>query len=184
MADGRVPPITVAMTVNGTAAVVDVEPSESLASTLRNRLGLTGTKLSCDVQACGACTVLVDGLPRSSCTFLTYEARDREVVTVEGLATDGVLGVVQEAFIADSAFQCGFCTPGMLLSAHAYLHGDGSREADDDLLEYMSGNLCRCTGYLPIVAALLRAGRALASEAGGAAPGGATRAAQPARRRG
>jgi len=176
MADAPIPQITVAMTVNGTDAAVVVEPSESLSYTLRNRLGLTGTKLSCDVQACGACTVLVDGLPRSSCTYLTYEARDHDVLTVEGLATDGVLGPVQEAFIADSAFQCGFCTPGMLLTAHAYLAGEASADGDDDdLIEYMSGNLCRCTGYLPIVAAILRARKALAHEAH-AAPATAGRA--------
>ncbi len=161
MADAPIDPIAVVMTVNRTEVSVEVEPSESLSYTLRNRLGLTGTKLSCDVQACGACTVLVDGLPRSSCTFLTYEARGREVLTVEGLAVDGVLHPVQEAFIAESAFQCGFCTPGMLLTAHAYLANEAEADADDDdLIEHMSGNLCRCTGYLPIVAAILRAQKA------------------------
>jgi aerobic-type carbon monoxide dehydrogenase small subunit (CoxS/CutS family) len=160
------------MTVNGAEATVEVEPSESLSYTLRNRLGLTGTKLSCDVQACGACTVLVDGLPRSSCTYLTYEARGRDVLTVEGLASDGALGRVQEAFIAESAFQCGFCTPGMLLTAHAYLTTEAEADADDDdLIDYMSGNLCRCTGYLPIVAAILRAQKAPATRAAGGAGG-------------
>lgn len=161
MADARIDPIAVTMTVNRTEVSVEVEPSESLSYTLRNRLGLTGTKLSCDVQACGACTVLVDGLPRSSCTYLTYEARERAVLTVEGLGADDVLHPVQEAFIAESAFQCGFCTPGMLLTAHAYLASEAEADSDDDdLIEYMSGNLCRCTGYLPIVAALLRARKA------------------------
>jgi carbon-monoxide dehydrogenase small subunit len=158
---GPIEPITVTMTLNRIEVSVEVQPSESLSSTLRDRLGLTGTKVSCDVQACGACTVLVDGLPRSSCTYLTYEARDREVLTVEGLATEGVLAPIQEAFIAESAFQCGFCTPGMLLTAHAYLADEAeSRSDDDELIEHMSGNLCRCTGYLPIVAALLRAQKA------------------------
>jgi carbon-monoxide dehydrogenase small subunit len=161
MAEAPIDPITVTMTVNRTEVAVEVQPSESLSYTLRDRLGLTGTKISCDVQACGACTVLVDGLPRSSCTYLTYEARDREVLTVEGLATDGALDPIQEAFIAESAFQCGFCTPGMLLTAHAYLASEAEAESDDDdLIEHMSGNLCRCTGYLPIVAALLRAQKA------------------------
>src|SRR5918997_1934286 len=94
-------------TLNGREASVEIEPSEPLAYTLRERLGLTGTKVSCDVQACGACTVLVDGLPRSACTFLAYEARDREVLTVEGLALAGdVLGPLQEAFVAENGFQC------------------------------------------------------------------------------
>ena len=160
MAEARIEPIAVAMRLNGTDSTVEVAPSESLSYTLRTRLGLTGTKLSCDVQACGACTVLVDGLPRSSCTYLTYEARGRDVLTVEGLGSNGSLASVQEAFIADNAFQCGFCTPGMLLTAHAYLEGEiGADSDDEELIEYMSGNLCRCTGYLPIVAAILRAQR-------------------------
>ena len=151
--------IEVELTLNGAPVRVAVEASEPLAYTLRERLGLTGTKVSCDVQACGACTVLVDGLPRSSCTYLTYETTGRIVLTVEGLAPDREqLGRLQEAFIADNGLQCGFCTPGMLLAAHAWLTRDAEAEADgEDLLEYLSGNLCRCTGYLPIVAAVLRA---------------------------
>ena len=159
MTDPEPDRIRVEMTLNGVPTTVDIEPSEALASTLRNRLRLTGTKVSCDVQACGACTVLVDGLPRSGCTFLTYEARGRNVLTIEGLAgARDALGPLQEAFVAENGFQCGFCTPGMLLAAHAWLGTDADPEADgEDLVEYMSGNLCRCTGYLPIVAAILRA---------------------------
>jgi aerobic-type carbon monoxide dehydrogenase small subunit (CoxS/CutS family) len=164
MADPRPATIGLAMTLNGTDVSVQVEPSEPLAYTLRDRLGLTGTKVSCDVQACGACTVLVDGLPRSACTFLTWEARDREVTTVEGLApAKDALHPLQQAFIEENGFQCGYCTPGMLMASYAWLHADaggGEGEAGDDgddLVEYMSGNLCRCTGYLPIVAAILRA---------------------------
>jgi len=153
----------VAMTVNGSTVAVEIDPSEPLAQTLRYRLGLTGTKVSCDVQACGACTVLVDGLPRSACTFLAYEARDRAVLTVEGLApAEGVLSPLQQAFIDANAFQCGFCTSGMLVAAHALLTSEA--DADDEaLIEYMSGNLCRCTGYLPIVSAILVAREALGS---------------------
>jgi aerobic-type carbon monoxide dehydrogenase small subunit (CoxS/CutS family) len=126
---------------------------------------MTGTKVSCDVQACGACTVLVDGLPRSACTYLAYEARGRQVLTVEGLETiDGSLTAVQEAFIAESAFQCGFCTPGMLLATHALLTNEDAGD-DDQIIEHMSGNLCRCTGYLPILAAVLRARQAAADGA-------------------
>jgi aerobic-type carbon monoxide dehydrogenase small subunit (CoxS/CutS family) len=158
--------ISLEMTVNGRPVALEVDPWESLATTLRNRLGLTGTKISCDVQACGACTVLVDGLPRSSCTYLAYEARGRQVLTVEGLeSADGTLAAVQEAFIAESAFQCGFCTPGMLLATHALIHGEDA--SDDELVvEHMSGNLCRCTGYLPIGAAVLRARNAAAASRG------------------
>ena len=155
--------IEVKMTLNGHAVTVAVDPWESLSSTLRGRLGLTGTKVSCDVQACGACTVLVDGLPRSSCTFLTYEARGHQVTTVEGLeAPDGTLSPVQEAFIAESGFQCGFCTPGMLLATHALVNGEPDA-TDDEIIEHMSGNLCRCTGYLPILASVLRARKATAA---------------------
>jgi len=171
---GALPPqIAVELTVNGRPAAVEVDPWESLSFTLRSRLGLTGTKISCDVQACGACTVLVDGLPRSSCTFLTYEARGRQVLTVEGLeAADGTLGPVQEAFVAESGFQCGFCTPGMLLATHALLTTEPDA-TDDEIVEHMSGNLCRCTGYLPILAAVLRARRTMTGSA--AASGAASR---------
>jgi aerobic-type carbon monoxide dehydrogenase small subunit (CoxS/CutS family) len=149
--------IEITTTVNGRPVALEIQPWESLASALRDRLGLTGTKVSCDVQACGACTVLVDGLPRSACTFLAYEARGRDVLTVEGLETvDGSLTAIQEAFIAESAFQCGFCTPGMLLATHALLSNEDA-EDDDAIIEHMTGNLCRCTGYLPILAAVLRA---------------------------
>jgi aerobic-type carbon monoxide dehydrogenase small subunit (CoxS/CutS family) len=157
--------IAIETTVNGRPVSLEIDPWESLASALRERLGMTGTKVSCDVQACGACTVLVDGLPRSACTYLAYETRGREVLTVEGLeAVDGSLTAIQEAFIAESAFQCGFCTPGMLLSTHALLTNQDA-EDDDEIIEHMSGNLCRCTGYLPILAAVLRARDAKAAGA-------------------
>ena len=161
MADGPGFMLTIRTTVNGAPVSVDVDPSEPLAHTLRSRLGLTGTKISCDVQACGACTVLVDGLPRSACTFLAYEARDRAVLTVEGIApSDEVLHPLQQAFIDANAFQCGFCTSGMLVAAYALLTSES--EADDEgLIEYMSGNICRCTGYMPIVSAILAARKAL-----------------------
>lgn len=147
--------------INGRDHAVEVEPRESLAEVLRDRLHLTGTKVSCDVQVCGACTVLLDGLPVSACTVLAYEARDREVVTVEGLAGPaGELHPLQKAFIDENAFQCGFCTPGMLLAAKSLL--DQQPHANDaEIIEYMEGNICRCTGYKPIVAAIRRAQREL-----------------------
>jgi aerobic-type carbon monoxide dehydrogenase small subunit (CoxS/CutS family) len=170
MGEQPVAPLTVTTTLNGAPVTLDVEPSESLAYTLRTRLGLTGTKVSCDVQACGACTVLVDGLPRSACTYLTYEARDREVVTVEGLAaSEDVLHPVQEAFLSASAFQCGYCTSGMLMAGYAWLTNEAERD-DDALIEYLSGNLCRCTGYLSIVAAMLRAQEAVPAPTAAPAP--------------
>jgi aerobic-type carbon monoxide dehydrogenase small subunit (CoxS/CutS family) len=158
------PTMTLTMTVNRRPVSVEIDPSEPLAYTLRNRLGLTGTKVSCDVQACGACAVLVDGLPRSACTFLAYEARGRDVLTVEGLAPDEErLHPLQQAFLDANAFQCGFCTSGMLVAAHAFLTTEADT-GDEELIEYMSGNLCRCTGYLPIVAAILKARLAQASQ--------------------
>jgi carbon-monoxide dehydrogenase small subunit len=148
----------VELTVNGQQLSVNAAQSESLAYVLRTRLGLTGTKVSCDVQVCGACTVLVDGLPVSACTYLAYEAQDRHVLTIEGLADDAVgLDPMQRAFIEDNAFQCGFCTSGMLLAAHAWARESRSDPPTEDLLEYLGGNICRCTGYVPIIAAVLQA---------------------------
>lgn len=148
---------------NGHPREVQIEPRETLAEVLRERLHLTGTKVSCDVQVCGACTVLVDGLPVSACTYLAYEARDRDVMTIEGLAAPDELHPLQQAFITENGFQCGFCTPGMLLAAKSLLdHNLAATETE--ILDYMEGNLCRCTGYRPIVAAIQRAQRALAEE--------------------
>ena len=143
--------------INGREYALDIEPRESLAEVLRDRLHLTGTKVSCDVQVCGACTVLLDDLPVSACTVLAYEARGREVLTVEGLAgPSGELHPLQQAFIDENAFQCGFCTPGMLIAAKSLL--DQQPDATDaDIIDYMQGNICRCTGYRPIVAAIRRA---------------------------
>ena len=149
-------------TINGRRVSLDVEPHETLADVLRNRLRLTGTKVSCDVQVCGACTVLVDGLPVSACTYLAYEARDKQVLTIEGLSAPGQpLHPLQQAFIDEYAFQCGFCTPGIILAAKSLLDHkpDASRE---EIVAYMEGNLCRCTGYKPIVAAIQHAQRQLA----------------------
>jgi carbon-monoxide dehydrogenase small subunit len=157
--------IDVALVVNGDARRLTIEPRETLAEVLRDRLGLTGAKVSCDAQVCGACTVLVDGLPVSGCTFLAVDAEGRRVRTVEGLAEDGRLNPLQQAFIDEAAFQCGFCTPGMLMAATALLeeHPSPTRA---DVIHGLEGNLCRCTGYEPIVAAVLRAA-ALRGEAAG-----------------
>ena len=144
-------------TVNGREWELDVQPHETLADVLRNRLRLTGTKVSCDVQVCGACTVLVDGLPVSACTYLAYEARDRQVLTIEGLAPPGQeLHPLQQAFIEENAFQCAFCTPGIILAAKSLLD-ERPNATRDEIVAYMEGNLCRCTGYRPIVAAIQKA---------------------------
>jgi aerobic carbon-monoxide dehydrogenase small subunit len=150
--------------LNGRAVELDCEPADTLAEALRNQLNLNGTKVSCEVQVCGACTVLVDNLPVSACTFLAYEARGRNVTTIEGLEKpDGTLHPLQQAFIDDFAFQCGYCTPGMILSAKALLD-ENPYPTRDEIIHHMDGNICRCTGYAPIVAAIQRAAEAMAKE--------------------
>lgn len=152
------PTTTVEMIVNGRSRRLDIEPRETLADVLRNRLGLTGTKVSCEAQVCGACTVLLDGLPVSSCTLLAADADRRSVETVEGLADPGTgrLSPLQQAFVDHAALQCGFCTPGFLVTATALLREDPcpSRER---VVEALDGNVCRCTGYAPIIDAVLDA---------------------------
>ena len=164
------PTIEITTTINGRAQTLQIEPRETLADVLRDRLGLTGTKISCDVQVCGACTVLVDGLPVSACTYLAYETRGRSVLSIEGLApSPDQLDVLQQAFVEENAFQCGFCTPGMLLAAKSLL--DHQPEAGEhEIAEYLEGNLCRCTGYKPIMAAVVRARDVLLADARGVAP--------------
>ncbi|MBI3061405.1 MAG: (2Fe-2S)-binding protein [Deltaproteobacteria bacterium] len=143
--------------LNGRPMETECEPQETLAEILRERLNLTGTKVSCEVQVCGACTVLVDGLPVSSCTLLAYEVRDKNVLTVEGLARpDGTLHPIQQAFIDEFAFQCGFCTPGMILAAKALLE-ENPKPTEAEIIHFMDGNICRCTGYVPIVRAIQKA---------------------------
>ncbi len=148
--------LTVVLRVNGRDQALAIEPRETLADVLRDRLALTGTKVSCDAQVCGACTVLVDGLPVSGCTYLAVDADGRAVQTVEGLADDGRLSPLQQAFIDCAAFQCGFCTPGMLMAATALLD-ENPAPSRDEVVHSLEGNLCRCTGYAPIVDAVLRA---------------------------
>lgn len=143
--------------LNGKQVELEIEPQQTLAEILRNQLRLTGVKLSCEVQVCGSCTVLVDGLPVSACTFLAYEARGRKVTTIEGLAGEnGQLHPLQRALVEEFAFQCGFCTPGMILAAKSLLDQNPA-PTDAEIIAYMDGNLCRCTGYLPILKAIKRA---------------------------
>jgi carbon-monoxide dehydrogenase small subunit len=152
--------------LNGKFVEVECEAPETLAEVLRERLNLTGTKISCEVQVCGACTVLVDGLPVSSCTALAYEVRGKNVLTIEGLErADGTLHPIQQAFIDEFAFQCGFCTPGMIMSAKALLD-ENPRPTENEIIHHMDGNICRCTGYVPIVKAIQRASNEIAKEKG------------------
>ena len=140
--------------VNGTAVEVDVDPMRRLVDVLRHDLDLTGTKESCAVGVCGACSVLVDGRVVSSCLLPVALAAGRDVITVEGLANaDGSLSAVQEAFITHGGLQCGACTPGQVVAATALLNEHPNPD-DDEIREWMGGNLCRCTGYAGIVRAI------------------------------
>ena len=143
----------IALRVNGAEVVRDVAPRELLLDLLRDGLDLTGAKRSCDVQVCGACTVLVDGLPVSSCCYLAADAAGKDVTTIEGLAETPEFERLEEAFTRHAALQCGFCTPGMLLTVSALLES-GELESEEEIKRSLSGNLCRCTGYRGIVEAV------------------------------
>jgi aerobic-type carbon monoxide dehydrogenase small subunit (CoxS/CutS family) len=145
--------VDVALSVNGRDVVRDVAPQELLLDFLRDSLGLTGSKRSCEVQVCGACTVLVDGLPVSSCCYLVAQAQGREVTTIEGLAERPEFARLEDAFTRHAALQCGFCTPGMLLTVSALLES-GELGSEEQIKQSLSGNLCRCTGYRGIVEAV------------------------------
>jgi len=141
------------LAVNGDTRVVDLEPRTSLLDALRERLGLTGTKKGCDHGTCGACTVWVDGRRVLSCLTLAVTCEGREVTTIEGLARDAELHPMQRAFIEHDAFQCGYCTPGQIMSAVALIR-EGNATTDEDIAEFMSGNICRCAAYPNIRAAI------------------------------
>jgi len=145
------------MTVNGERHEADVEPRELLVYFLRERLGLTGTNVGCDTSSCGACTVLLDGESVKSCTLLALQADEREVTTIEGLAVNGQLHPVQQAFHEHHALQCGYCTPGFVMATVSLLR-EGLPENEEDIRKALEGNLCRCTGYQNIVAAVQAAG--------------------------
>jgi xanthine dehydrogenase YagT iron-sulfur-binding subunit len=150
--------ISLSLTVNGRAHQLSVAPWTTLLDALRDRLGLTGTKKGCDHGQCGACTVLLDGRRIVSCLALAVMHDDSTITTVEGLATDGALHPLQQAFIDHDAFQCGYCTPGQLCSA-AGLIAEGRARSADEIRELMSGNICRCGAYPNIVAAIQQAMR-------------------------
>ena len=144
----------IACTVNGGPVALDVAPHALLLDVLRDRLDLKGAKRSCDLQVCGACTVLVDGAPVSACTYLAVEADRRDVLTVEGLGVPGALHPLQAAFVEHGALQCGFCTAGMLLTAKALLDEEPD-PTPEQVAHFLRGSLCRCTGYKKIVEAIL-----------------------------
>jgi aerobic-type carbon monoxide dehydrogenase small subunit (CoxS/CutS family) len=142
--------------VNGTSYEEEIEPHRSLLSVLRGELGLIGTKEGCDDSECGACMVLLDGRPVNSCSFLALLAAGRTVLTVEGLSKEGALHPLQSAFLEHGGVQCGFCTPGMLMSAKALLD-QSPNPTEAEVKRHLGGNLCRCTGYAGIVRAVMRA---------------------------
>jgi len=149
--------------VNGQIYDLLAEPHWTLLEALREQLNLTGSKEGCSLGDCGSCTVLLDGMPFLSCLVLAVEARGREILTIEGLAQNGRLHPLQEAFVKHGAVQCGFCTPGMILSAKALLDRN-PRPAEAEVREVIAGNLCRCTGYVKIVDAIVSAAAAAAEK--------------------
>ncbi|HXX32617.1 MAG TPA: (2Fe-2S)-binding protein [Myxococcaceae bacterium] len=144
---------TIKLTVNGTEQTVTVESRLLLVHLLREELRLTGTHIGCDTTHCGACTVLLDGTPVKSCTVLAVQAEGRQLTTVEGLEKDGKLHPVQEGFMQEHGLQCGYCTPGMMLTSCALLERN-KNPSEGEIREAISGNLCRCTGYVNIVKAV------------------------------
>jgi aerobic-type carbon monoxide dehydrogenase small subunit (CoxS/CutS family) len=152
MAADAIDDIEVELIVNGEAVNIAVAPAELLLDVLRERLGLTGAKRSCDAEVCGTCTVLVDGGPVSACTYLACEAHGREVLTVEGFAQTAEFAEFENAFMRHAALQCGYCTPGLLLTLKS-LRDAGELRSDEDIRHGLDGSICRCTGYRSILAA-------------------------------
>jgi aerobic carbon-monoxide dehydrogenase small subunit len=162
--------MNVQVTINGEKLSADVEPRLLLVHLIREVFRLTGTHIGCDTTHCGACTVLLDGRAVKSCTLFAVQANHREIMTVEGLEQNGALHPLQEGFMAEHGLQCGYCTPGMLMTSKAFLEKHPS-PSEDDIRWAISGNLCRCTGYVNIVKAVQHAAaklRAAAPAAGGA----------------
>jgi carbon-monoxide dehydrogenase small subunit len=152
----RAGPINYRLRVNGDVENIVAEPGETLIQVLREQLDLTGSKIGCAQGVCGTCTVLLDGRPARGCLVLAADCADREIVTIEGLATDGALSSVQAAFVETGAIQCGFCTAGMILTVTALLRRNPG-PSEEEIRVGISGNLCRCSGYAKIVEAAMRA---------------------------
>lgn len=147
--------VTLNLTVNDRLVVRDVDPQMTLLHFLRDELKLFGTKEACGEGECGACTIIMNGKAVTSCIILAIEAEGAQITTVEGLARDGKLSILQEEFVSQDALQCGFCTPGFLMSTRALLDSNAN-PSDEEIIETLSGNLCRCTGYIPILKAVKR----------------------------
>jgi aerobic carbon-monoxide dehydrogenase small subunit len=150
------PKTAITFTLNGSEQNEFAEQGSTLLAVLRERLGFTGTKSGCNQGTCGACTVLIDGDPQLSCLMLAERCTGKSVATLEGLSKDGVLHPLQQAFMDGFAAQCGFCTPGMILAAKSLMDRNPS-PSREDVIDAISGNICRCTGYEPIIAAILSA---------------------------
>ena len=159
---------SVSLTVNGVPHRADVEPRTLLVYFLREDLGLTGTNVGCDTSSCGACTVHLDGESVKSCTMLAVQTDDRAVTTIEGMAGEDEMHPLQDAFHRHHGLQCGFCTPGMIMAAASFLR-ENPAPTEDEVRESLEGNLCRCTGYHNIVAAILDAAARVGASPGGAA---------------
>lgn len=157
--------------VNGEPYELLVEPRQTLLEVLREDLGLTGTKRGCGTGDCGACTVLVDGRAVTSCLLLAVDASGKEVLTIEGVAVNGRLHPIQEAFLEHGGVQCGFCTPGMIMSAKALLDA-GPKPSEEEVRYAIAGNLCRCTGYVKIVESILAAAEKMRDSGGRQSPAG------------
>ena len=155
--------VRVSVTVNGQTQTAEVEPRLLLVHFLRDTLGLTGTHVGCDTSNCGACTVHLDGVSVKSCTILAAQADGSSVRTIEGMADGADLHPLQEGFWAEHGLQCGYCTPGMIMSAKALLD-ENPQPTRDEIIHHMDGNICRCTGYVPIVAAIQRAADMMSKE--------------------
>jgi carbon-monoxide dehydrogenase small subunit len=145
---------------------VEIEPRRTLLEVLRNDLGLTGAKEACDTGDCGVCTVMIEGKPVVSCLTLAIEAQGKEILTIEGLAKDGILHPLQQAFVEHGAIQCGFCTPGMIMAAKGLLD-EIPKPSEAEVRRGIAGNLCRCTGYAKIVEAILAASQELSPDSKG-----------------
>ena len=148
----------VTLNVNGEVIEISVEPNELLVDVLRDKLDLTGTKVGCGTGDCGACTVMVNGTAVNACLMLAIEANGKEILTIEGLAKNGQLDPIQQSFVDEGAIQCGFCTPGMVLSAKALLD-QNPHPTDEEIRMEIAGNICRCTGYAKIIDAIRLASR-------------------------
>ena len=151
---------TIRVAINGRVYEEDVEPRRLLVHFLRENIGLTGTHVGCVVGECGACSILLDGKVVKSCLQLAVQADGREIITIEGLAKNGELNPVQEAFVKNYASQCGYCTPGMVMTSHALLQNNPS-PSDEEIRKALAGNLCMCTGYVQIVDAVKEAAKVM-----------------------